>query len=230
MAQALTSRDSPGKVVKAVRRHLRLTRRTGNEEAGKLADRVKEPTEKLKQVVKEAQGAADNVQDCFDDWESADRKLDRTVRSGARKSADWDEDHPGAATVALLFAKRSISEVTGAPREDEPDLIAEMVKRGEGLPEGHPAVPLLAVLADQAGASRAAHRAWIDAGQKAVAADAAVDIARLAVSKRYKDNIIDIGRAAGEDVAEDCFPTLRRAPTVAEEEDGAAAEGGTGAR
>jgi hypothetical protein len=111
----------------------------------------------------------------------------------------------------MVFGGSTTSQITNAARETEPDLVAQMVRRGADLPEGHPAKPLLPVLTEQANASRAGYRAWIDAVQREAVASTAVEVARLQVARVYSDNQIDIERACGRDVAEACFPTLRRA-------------------
>ena len=60
---------------------------------------------------------------------------------------------------------------------------------------------MLKLLTTQADACRASHRAWLEAAQRAAVADTAVDIARLKVVGVYNDNIIDIRRACGEEIA-----------------------------
>ena len=96
--------------------------------------------------------------------------------------------------------------------------MASLVKRGEQLPAGHPAAPLLGPLLHQAEASRAGYRAWVDAAQREAVAATAVEVARLAVVRTYRDNLIDLERACGPELVEDCFPTLRRAAGSSEDD------------
>jgi hypothetical protein len=210
MAHSLGKNDSAGKVARGAKRHLRLTKRTGNTEAMTLAERIRAPLAQLEATAVALAAAREALQEAFDDWVQLDRLLDRTVRSCHRKAVDYDADHAGAKTTATLFAGRAPSEITAAPRADEPDLVASLVKRGEALPAGHPATPLLGPLGQQAEASRAGHRAWVDAAQREAVAATAVEVARLAVVRTYRDNLIDIERAGGPELVEDCFPTLRR--------------------
>ncbi|MCC6521221.1 MAG: hypothetical protein IT373_01040 [Polyangiaceae bacterium] len=211
MAQMLSKTDSPAKVARAVRRHIRLAKRTGHPKAIELALRIDAPAAAQKTAVSAANEAADAVEDAFDDWSKADAALDRLVKRAHRRCADFDADNAGAGTAALVFAGVPPSVVTETRREEEPDIVAKLVARGQKLPEGHLAIPLLPELTAAADASRAAERAWIDAYQHAEATKGAVDVARLGVVAQYRDNFIDIGRAAGPDVADACFPTLRRA-------------------
>jgi hypothetical protein len=218
MAQSLTKNDSPAKVLRTVRRHKRLVRRVGNAAATDIAARIDAPAAELQSKVDAARAVAEAAENAFDDWDQDDRKLDRVVKRVHRKSVDWDADHSGADTTKLLFAGRAPSEITGAPRDAEPDLVLALVERGARLPEDHPAKPLLADLSACAQASKASQRAWVDAVQRTAVADAAVEVARLSVVRVYKDNIIDIARACGDEIAEDCCPTLRRAASAADDE------------
>ncbi|MCC6523309.1 MAG: hypothetical protein IT373_11650 [Polyangiaceae bacterium] len=210
MAQMLLKTDSAAKVERAVRRHLRLAKRTGNAKAVELAERIVAPAAAQTSATAAAATAREGVEDTFDDWSKTDAALDRLIKRGHRRCVDFDADHPGAGTAPLLFGGEPPSAITNARREDEPDIVAKLVARGAKLPADHPATPLLAELTTAAQASRTAERAWIDAHQNAEATAGAVEVARLAVIGQYRDNFIDIGRAAGADVAEACFPTLRR--------------------
>lgn len=211
MTQMLLKNDSAAKVQRAVRRHLRLARRTTDDAAKTLAPRIAGPSAALDERIDALAGAHQQADDAFDDWWQDDQRLDRVVRSAYRKCADWDADHAGAKTTALLFGDRAPSELTAAPRGEEPELVAQLVARGASLPEAHPARALLADLDGRAKASRAAHRAWVDAEQRVAAAEAAAETARLVVVRAYRDNFIDIERASGADVVGECFPPLRRA-------------------
>lgn len=217
--QTLTKNDHAPKVLRAARRHLRLAKRAGNATAAELALRIAAPVEALKVAVASAAAAREAADDAFDDWTQDDASLDRAVLSAHRKADDWDADHPGSATKALLFEGAPASQITKAPREDEPDLVAKLVARGEKLPAEHPARAVLPKLVELAAASRKSGRAWVDATQRAGAASAAADIARLAVVRAYRDNAIDIARACGDDVADACFPTLRAAGRRGEDGD-----------
>jgi hypothetical protein len=224
MTQTLTKKDSTGKIQRAVRRHLRLTRRTGSEKALAVAQRIAEPAEQLKAAADTAQALRNAAEDAFDDWTQDDARLDRAVTLAYRRAQDYDVEFPGLASHGLLFGNKSASYVTRSPRSKEPDLVAKIVARGAALPADHPVLPTLPALAERAEASRAAHRAWTDALQRVAEADAVVDVARLAVIRAYRDNVIDIGRAIGESLATDCFPKLRKPRGPAGGDDAAVAE------
>lgn len=223
MTQTLTKKDSTRKMLRSVRRHLRLTRRTGNETAQTLAERIAEPAEQLKAADDAAQSQRTAADDAFDDWNQDDGRLDRAVQAAHRRSVDYDAEHPGQTSTQLLFGGRPASQITSAPRGQEPDLVAKIVARGASLPAEHPAAALLPALTGLAEASRKAHRAWVDALQRAAAADAAVEVARVALVRAYRDNAIDLARALGDAFAQDCFPRLRSSHTAASEDDDSAA-------
>lgn len=213
MAQSLSKKDSPAKIVRTVRRHLRLTRRTGIDAAFEIARRIEAPMAKLDAAMTSSREASDSVEDAFDAWVQDDRRLDRSVKRLHRRSADYDMDHPPSRSVALIFQNKAPSEITNAAREDEPELVDKLVERASHLPDDHPARTLLSTLSAEAQASREGRIRWVDARKAAAVASAGVEVARLAVVRVYKDSIIDIGRTCGEDIADDCFPVLRRVAT-----------------
>ena len=69
-------------------------------------------------------------------------------------------------THATLFAGATASSVVATTREKEPDVVEAIVARGAGLPEGHPSIPLLPALTEQANASRANYKTWADASKR----------------------------------------------------------------
>lgn len=210
MAQTLTKNDSTPKVRRAVRRHVRLTRRLGNAEATRLAERIAEPDERLKAAADAALTLQNAAADAFDDWTQDDEALDAAVRSVHRKCEGYDADHPGANTTQLVFNGQPPSQVTKAPRGKEPSLVAALVARGANLPADHPVASALSGLMELAERSRSSERAWIDATQRTVQAAAEVDVARLQVVRTYRDNAIDIARAIGDELTRRCFPILRK--------------------
>lgn len=210
MAQMLSKNDSPNKVRRAVRRHLRLARRHPDTEAKTIAQRIVAPLSALDEALAKAASATDAAEDAFDDWNQEDHLLDQQVRKLSFRCREWDATRPGDQTLARVFGGMAASEVTRAPRHKQPDIVAKMVVRGRELPGGHSGLELLEDLERLAHASRNAHRAYLDAEQHVGAAGAAVAMARLVVVRAYRDNYIDIERASGAEVAEACFPILRR--------------------
>lgn len=218
MAQMLSKNDSSVKVRRAVRRHLRLSRRTADKEAQAIAQRIGGPLKALEDAIVAAQRAADEAEDAFDDWNQADQLLDQSVRRVAHRCREWDALRPGDQSLVRVFGGMTPTEVIRAPRHEEPDIVIKMVVRGRELPKEHPAHELLGDLEKQAHGSREAHRHYLDALQRAGATSAATEIARLTVVRAYRDNFIDIERASGSFIAESCFPILRRSrKTIAEE-------------
>jgi len=218
MAQMLSKKDSAAKIKRAVRRHLRLSRRHPDGEAKVIAQRILEPMAALERAVAAASAAADAAEDAFDDWNQEDHLLDQQVRKLGFRCREWDASRPGDQTLRRVFGGLSASEVTRMPRHEQPDFVVKMVVRGRELPAGHSGAELLDDLARLAQSSRRAHRAYLDAEQRVGAANAAVEMARLVVVRAYRDNYIDIERASGSEVADACFPILRRSRRDIEEE------------
>lgn len=210
MAQTPSKEDSPTKVERATRRHVRLTRRTKNTAAIAIAERIEAPRVTLREQITALAGAQEAVEDATDDWCADDAELDDLIASLGRKSEDWDADHPGQATKARLFADRNPSEVARVAREDEPDLVVKIVQRASGLPEGHPGIALAPQLEAAVERSRASRAAVLAAETHAAQVSAGVETAKLAVVQAYRDNAIDLVRAVGEQLADRCFPQLRR--------------------
>lgn len=218
MAQMLLQRDSATKIKRAVRRHLRLVRRSADEKAIAVAERFIKPLAALDKAMTEASKSAEAAEDAFDDWNQDDARLDQLVRRLHLRCREWDASHSGARTAEIVFGGLAPSEVIYAPRHKEPDLVAKMLVRARELSGEHPAGPLLDSLRRAADASRSSQRAYVDAQQTVAAASASVDIAKAAVIRAYRDNYIDIERASGAEVAESCFPTLRKPRKMREEE------------
>lgn len=218
MAQMLSKNDSAIRVRRAVRRHLRLSRRHPDAEAKTIAQRIVAPMSGLEEALAKAVSAADAAEDAFDDWNQEDHLLDQQVRKLSFRCREWDASRPGDQTLARVFGGMTATEVIRAPRHKQPDIVAKIVVRGRELPVGHSGLELLEGLERRAHGSRKAHREYLDAEQCVGAANAAVDMARLVVVRAYRDNYIDIERASGAEVAEACFPILRRTrKSVAEE-------------
>lgn len=222
MAQMLSKQDSPAKVLRAIRRHLQLTKRVAQPGAEAIAKRIGVPRDALAAAVEKKAKLSETADDSYDEWHISDSLLDRTVYSLKRKALDWDAEHPGERTLEALFQGRVASEVTNAPRHEQPDLVAQIVARAKSLPAAHPGQAVVADLGSKAEASRQAHRRWVDALQAVAAAGAEVELAKVAAVRAYRDNFIDIGRAVGEEVAELCFPELRRAQRDGGDEAGVA--------
>lgn len=218
MAQTLSKTDSPVKVKRTVRRHLRLARRSADEKAIAIANRLVAPLEALEKAIQKAALLVEAAEDAFDDWHQDAQRLDQAVRRIHLRCLDWDAVHPADRTAPLVFGGMAPSAITSAPRHKEPDLVAKMVVRGRELPPEHPVAPLLGTLQALADASRKGHVAWTAAEQRVAEANTAVEMAKLVVVRVYRDNLIDIERASGSSVAEGCFPILRRSRRVVEEE------------
>lgn len=218
MAQTLSKTDSPGKVKRVGRRHLRLARRSADEKAIAIANRLVTPLEALDKAIHTAALAVEAAEDAFDDWHQDDQRLDQAVRRIHLRCLDWDAVHPADRTAPLVFGGMAPSAITSAPRHKEPDLVSKMVVRGRELPADHPVAPLLDKLQALADASRKGHLAWTAAEQRVAEAHTAAEMAKLVVVRVYRDNLIDIERASGSPVAESCFPILRRSRRVVEDE------------
>lgn len=209
MAQTVSKSDSPKRVSEAARRHRRLTNRTKNASAIEIAQRIDAPLAALNEKNEALAAAQQAAEDAFDDWVADDGEADDLIGSIGRKAVDYDADHPGSHTTETLFHGVAPSDITYLPRDEEPDAIVKIIERAAALPPEHPAIALLPALTEVNDRSRASHDAHLRALTAVSEAAAAVEIAKLGVVKVYRDNVVDIGRAVGEQLAERCFPRLR---------------------
>lgn len=208
MAQGLPKTLPPVRVEGYGRRHERMSVRTKNEEAITIAKSLGPARDALKEKNQAVTRAEIAVEDAFDNWVADDYAVDVLVYAVGRKTADYDAEHSEANTREAMFQGVSPSDVTKTNRSMQPNVITKILQRASALPPEHPALPLIPQLTaanDQARLSEVAHTQAITALTEA---KAAVEVAKLVVIQKYADNIIDITRAAGEAVAERCFPRV----------------------
>lgn len=210
MAQSTLNSDSPARVLRATRRHRRMTRRTSNTKALEIAERIEPAQRVLVEKMSAAEAAQEAVEDALDDWMSDDSVVDATIGSLSRKAEDYDAENPNARTHRGLFDGVAPSTVASLPRDEQPDTVVKIIERGSALPPEHPALPILTALAAANDRARESQRAYEQALTKLREAQAAVEVAKIAVVQVYRDNVIDITRAVGSEVAGRCFPRLRR--------------------
>lgn len=225
MAQGLPKTLSPVRVDGYARRHERMSIRTKNEDAIAIAQGTGPSRAALKEKNQAVTDAEIAVEDAFDGWVADDQVVDALVYAVGRKTADYDADHPGSGTREAIFQGLSPSDVTKTNRAMQPNVITKILQRASALPPEHPALPLVPQLTaanDQARLSEAAHTLAVTALTEA---RAAAEVAKLAVIQKYADNIIDITRAAGEDVAERCFPRVSAPRRKKTDHDGGDDEG-----
>ncbi|HEY8429683.1 MAG TPA: hypothetical protein VIL20_14965 [Sandaracinaceae bacterium] len=209
MAQSVSKDDSPGRVQGAARRHVRLTKRTKNARAIEIAQRIEAPAAVLEEKNRGVESARRAVEDALDDWIADDRDVDDKIASVSRRCVDYDAEHPGARTHVALFRGVAPSDVKYLPRAEQPDEVVKIIARASALPPEHPVVPLIPALAEANERARASQRAYEAALTALDEANAAAEVAKMAVVQVYRDNVIDITRAVGEELAERCFPRLR---------------------
>lgn len=226
MAQTVSKNDSPAKVERAARRHVRLAKRTKNAQAIEIAQRIEAPRVALLAKIDAAAAAGEAAEDAFDDWVADDGEVDDKVGSLSRKSADYDKDNPGARTHDALFRGQAPSDITYLPREEQPDAVVKIVARGGSLPPEHPAVALLPQLSEANDRARESHSAWLRTLTAVADAGAAAEVAKLAVVQVYRDNVVDITRAIGEELSDRCFPRIRSSRRKGGGEDGGGGGGG----
>lgn len=209
MAQSVSKSDSPARVAGAARRHRRLTNRTKNATAIEIAQRIDAPLAALVEKNETLADREEAAEDAFDDWVADDSDVDDRIESIGRKAVDYDAEYPGARTNETLFRGAAPSDITYLPREDQPDAVAKLIGRTAALPPEHPAVAVVPALVEANDRARLSHGAYLRALTAVTEASAAAEIAKMAVVQVYRDNIVDITRAVGEELAERCFPRLR---------------------
>lgn len=209
MAQTVSKDDSPGRVETATRRHRRMTNRVNNAQAIEIARRIDEPHRVLIEKNAAVALAEQAVEDALDDWIADDNEVDDRIESVSRKSVDYDAEHAGAQTHWTLFRGRAPSDITYLPRDEQPDAVDRLIQHATALPPEHPALAILPALTEANDRARLSEDAHLRALTALHQARAAAEVAKLAVVKVYRDNVIDIGRAVGVALAERCFPRLR---------------------
>jgi hypothetical protein len=208
MAQGLSKKHSPVRVADGSRRARRQGKRTKNAKAIEQLSRLEEPEATLNAKIKASDDAATAEADAFDDWVADDQEVDAHVESASRKAKDYDADHPGMHTHAVIFHDQRPSAVTGTNRAEQPNTITKLVERMGALPPEHPALPIVPLLVESNDRTRQSQQAHALAVTARTEADAATEVAKLALIQVYRDVIIDTTRAVGEALAERCFPRV----------------------
>lgn len=140
------------------------------------------------------------------------RCADGHIGSISRKAKDYDADNPGANTHETIFQGQRPSDVTNTNRSEQPNTIVKIIERMAALPPEHPALPIRPLLAESNEQARESEKAHALAVTAKAEADAATEVAKLALIQLYRDVIIDTTRAVGEALAERCFPRISAPP------------------
>ena len=212
MAQGLSKKHAPARVAEYAERAQRQSKRTKNEKAMETVDQLEEPRVALEENIEVSKAAAKRVAYAFDDWVGDDRVVDGHVASVSRKAKDYDAEHAGANTHEVIFQDERPSDVTNTNRSEQPNTIVKIIGRMAALPPEHPALPILPLLAESNERTRQSEKAHALAVTAKTEADAATEVAKLALIQLYRDVIIDTTRAVGEALAERCFPRVSAPP------------------
>jgi len=222
MAHGLSKKHAPARVAGYVERAQRQSKRTKNAKAIEVVGQLEEPRAVLEEKIEASKAAAKKVAHAFDDWFADDKEVDGHVASVSRKAKDYDAEHPGASTHEVIFRDERPSDVTDSNRSEQPNTIVKIIGRMAALPPEHPALPIVPLLVESNERTRQSEKAHALAVTAKTEADAATEVAKLALIQVYRDVIIDTTRAVGEALAERCFPRVSAPPkkkTVDDEED-----------
>ena len=140
MATMLRDKESTGKHLGTVRRHIRLCKHiSGTEE---FITNIQAPYDDLKAKQTITKTRAEEREDAYDDVVFLDGVLDNTVRSTFEKCKQFDRENVGPVVLKQVFPEEKFSHIVNEPMVSEPDLVEEIKIRIEELGEAHTLYPL----------------------------------------------------------------------------------------
>lgn len=222
MATLLYPRDSVSFVQNAIRRHTRLCRQTSGAEV--LINAISPIGQQLDEKKKLCDLAAEARENVYDDILLADRDLDNAVRNAFDASKQYERSNPGSPVLSKLFPNGTFSDIVRMPYADEPDETEKLAVRIASLGNQHPLFVHADTLRARAEAVRKAIQSFKDALKAEKAAEAEVEIAKLAAIRQYEHNYLEARKTLGVMLAERLFPALHARSNGNNEEEKPASE------
>lgn len=206
MAQLLFERDSTGKHLNAVRRHIRATKKVKGAEA--LADAIQPYHAALEQKKDERLAKVTAREDANDDLAFADVNLDNAIRTTFERFKQYDRENPTDRSLAKVFPDETFGDIIRLPIKDEPGEVEAIAIRIDKLGESHPLAGEAVTLRALAAESNAAIGTLQAAIREEKAAEAEEEIAQADLRRQYENNYLDARKLFGRQVAEQFFPKL----------------------
>ncbi|HEX3010211.1 MAG TPA: hypothetical protein VHO90_21620 [Bacteroidales bacterium] len=214
MARMLYLRDSASFMLNAVRRHRRLCNKISY--GAPYSEAILSAATSLDGKYKLFETASNNREDAYDDVILADDDLDNTIHNAFDSCSTYERKHPGQIFLKTIFLKGTYSDITRMRYPDEPNEADKVAARIENLGNAHELYPLAATIRTSTASVRTALNAYEEAIRLEKAADAEVEIKKLAVVRTYEGNYLDARKNHGKENAERLFPKL----SIKKEEEG----------
>lgn len=207
MARQLYPRDSAGFMLSAIRRHLRLCRKSPA--GGGLIQAIKPVGTNLEQKAQLLEQSQQIRQDAYDDVLLADTDLDNSIRNAFDACKTYERQHPGELLVNKIFSNGGYSDIVRMSYADEPNAADSIAMKIEKLVNNHPVYAMAATIRQAAEAVRQAITLHKDAIRKEKLAEAELEIAKADTIRAYEVNYLDARRKLGAASANRLFPALR---------------------
>lgn len=203
----LTDNDSFPFVKDAAERHVRLCfQNIGGE---KYATAMEAPLAALVAKIDTRELARQAFSRTGDTAWLADRMLDDLIRKLLGRAKEYDTAHPGSHTQQLLFPGGNITELINEPLEVEPGKANQVSLKIKTLGSTHPLYPIAAEMDAAVDNVNAKLKLRDDAQKVYDEADAAAEVAKVAVAKQYNNNYHTAASDVDKYYAEKLFPRLR---------------------
>jgi hypothetical protein len=205
--QFLYDYHSPGKCLNASLRHMRLSRQIPG--GAKYEQAITAVHAELNSKNDALKAANDEVAASHDTVNLGDTLLDALLKKINHNCEDYDNEHTGSFTRTTLFPNGNYSEITGMNKYKEPGKALEIAEKIISFGETHSLYPFAAQIKTQVAASEKTIKDEGDAIKAAALAKANMEIAKLALIRKYNSNYYQAADEGGKAFAESLFPDLR---------------------
>lgn len=204
--QLLYNYHSAGKCMNATSRHMRLCRQIPGAAKYELA--IMPYHTELKSKDEALEAANEDISAAHDTVNLRDTLLDELLIKINHRCEDYDNEHPGSFTRTTLFPNGNYSEITGMNKYKEPGKALEIAEKIVSFGETHPIYPFAAEIKTAVAASDKSVNDEENAVKAAALAKANMEIAKLALIRKYNGNYYTAADEGGKAFAESLFPDL----------------------
>ncbi len=198
--------DSVAKHNDAVKRHHQLCRQ--NKQGEKYITYTQSEIDRLEACQKEYDSALFGQTMTMDKVRLCDMILDDTLRTLKGRAFEYDRDHPGEAVREMLLPGGNLLPLIRLPYMEEPDAAAGIVQKIRSLGEDHPLAPVAAEIEEALTSCRQASEEYKNAVKKKADAGVALELAKVALRKKYALAYFTAAAEMGKAYAERLFPEI----------------------